>query len=440
MPRRVAVLHHHRSFFPPDLHEAVGDAAELVWVLTGGAEEEFLGRRLLRRLGPVIELPVDDLDVAATVLGEHGIDGIVTFVDDNLICAAELAARLGLIYHPPDVARVLASKTLQRQALAAAGVPGPRFWPLGPGLDRTALRAVAAELEFPVVLKPTAGSGSRGILALTGVEDLVDAYDQDGSYLLEEHLADDPDRDTRFASYLSVESIVSFGVSHHVAVCGRFPLAEPFRETGNFIPAAVNADTQALLFDITDQAIAALRIENAILHTEIKLSPDGPKLIEVNGRLGGRPPFVLRAVSNVNLFRAAFEVALGLPVGGTGLAQCDAISYWRMLQPPCDAYRVRSVAGLDRLGEASFVDSVRLSRAPGEEVDWRDGTDGKVLTVCGRVGDLSELAAAIDQIERTVAIEYEYEPVAAEAPSAPEVTIAPVVAIKAAEPVAPSAA
>jgi hypothetical protein len=419
MAGRVAVLHHHRSFFPPDLHEAVGDAAELVWVLTGGADEELLGRRLLRRLGPVIELPVDDLDAAAAILGEAGIDGIVTFVDDNLILAAELAARLGLIYHPPAVARVLASKTLQRQALAAVGVPGPRFWPLGPGLDRDALDAFAAELEFPLVLKPTAGSGSRGILSLTGVEDLVAAYDPYGSYLLEEHLADDPNRDARFASYLSVESIVSRGVSDHVAVCGRFPLAEPFRETGNFIPAAVDADMQARLFDITDQAIVALAIENAILHTEIKLSPDGPKLIEVNGRLGGRPPFVLRAVSNVNLFRAACEVALGLPVGGTGVARCDAIAYWRMLQPPRQARRVRSVAGLERLGEASFVDSVRLSRAPGEDVDWRDGTDGKVLTVCGRVGDLSELAEAIDQIERTVAIEYELEPAVREIAGVP---------------------
>ena len=407
MPGRVAVLHHRRSFFPPDLHEAVGDAAELVWVLPQGVEDELLGRRLLRRLGPAVDIPVGDFDAGAAVLGEHRIDGIVTFVDDNLVLAAELAARLGLIYHTPEVARVLASKTLQREALAAAGVPGPRFWPLPGGLDRAALEAVAREIEFPAVLKPTAGSGSRGILSLTDLPALVEAYDPEGEYVLEERLADDPESDQRFASYLSVESIVSQGVSDHVALCGRFPLAEPFRETGNFIPAAVNCDMGARLFEITDQAIAALGIENAILHTEIKLSPDGPKLIEVNGRLGGRPPFVLRSVSGVNLFRAACEVALGLPTGGIGIARCDGIAYWRMLQPPCDARRVRQVNGLGDLAGASHVDSVRLSRAPGEEVDWRDGTDGKVLTVCGRVGDLAELAAAIDEIEQTVSIEYE---------------------------------
>ena len=408
MPGRLAVLHHRRSFFPPDLHEAVGDAAELLWVLPDGVEDALLGRRLLRRLGPVIDVPTDDFDAAAEALAEHAVDGIITFVDDNLVLASEIAARLDLIYHTPEVARVLANKTLQRETLAAAGVAGPRFWSLPSGLDRAGVAEFAHELSYPSVLKPTAGSGSRGILGLAGPHELIEAYDPRSDYLIEEHLFDDPASDQRFASYLSVESVVSHGEREHVAVCGRFPLAEPFRETGNFIPAAVGVDTQERLFELTDHAIEALGIRSAVLHTEIKLSPDGAKLIEVNGRLGGRPPFVLRTVSNVNLFRTACEVALGAPVSGRGLAPTSGVGYWRMLQPPLEALRVRHVTGLRDLADVPFVDSVRLSRAPGDAVDWRDGTDGKVLTVCGRVADLGELVDAIEQIEQTVSIDYEY--------------------------------
>jgi biotin carboxylase len=407
MPGRLAVLHHHRSFFPPDLHEAVGDAAELVWVLPDGVEDALFGRRLLRRLGQVLDIPSDDADAAAAVLERERIGGIVTFVDDNLVLAAEIAARLGLIYHTPEVARTLASKTRQRDVLAAAGVPGPRHWTIPSGLDHATLGLRARDLVYPSVLKPAAGSGSRGIIKLASADGLLAAYDPRSEYLVEEHLADDPDADPRFASYLSVESVISRGVSDHVAVCGRFPLAEPFRETGNFIPAAVDLEAERELLELTDRTIAALGIVSAVIHTEIKLTPDGPKLIEVNGRLGGRPPFVLRTISDVNLWRAACRIALGAPVARRGIVRPESIGYWRMIQPPVQARRVLQVTGLGELAELPFVESVRLSRAPGDAVDWQDGTDGKVLTVCGRVGDLAELARAVDEIGRTVRIDYE---------------------------------
>lgn len=405
--RRLAVLHHRKSFFGPDLREAVGDAAEILWVLRDPTPEDEPTRRLLRRLGTVVEIASGDLDGAAATLSAHRAEGIVTFVDDNLVIAAELAARLGLIYHTPDVARTIANKTRQRAALQAAGVPGPRFWPLPAGLVNGSLHAAAASIAYPAVLKPVAGSGSVGILSVASAEELVRAYRPDIEQVVEEHLADDPGCDPRLASYLSVETVVSHGHPVHAAITGRFPLAAPFRETGNFIPAAIEPAQHGELFEITEAAMTALGITTGVLHTEIKLTPDGPRLIEVNGRLGGRPPFVLAQVSDVNLFRAACDVALGNPIAITGLAACRGIGFWRMLQPPCTATRVREVVGLGELGQAPFVDSVALSRAPGDTVDWRDGTGGQVITVRGRVPDLNSLFEAIGSIERTVEIAYD---------------------------------
>ncbi|HEX4011958.1 MAG TPA: ATP-grasp domain-containing protein [Solirubrobacteraceae bacterium] len=407
MAGRVAVLHHPRSFFPLDLREAVGDAAELLWVLVDPAEEDGWTRRLLRRLGTMVELSTGDLDAAAAELREYHPDGIVTFVDDNLVIAAELAARLGLTYHPPDVARTVASKWRQREALRAARVPGPPFWALPAGLSGAELSALADEVDYPAVLKPAAGSGSRGILSIAGPADLVAAYRPDVDQIVEAYLDDDPGGDGRFASYLSVETVVSHAVNHHVAVTGRFPLAEPFRETGNFIPAAPDPELRGSLFALADAAIAALGITTGVLHIEIKLTPDGPQILEVNGRLGGRPPFVLRGVSDINLFRVACEVALDQPVSLNGPASCRGVAYWRMLQPPLTARRVRDVAGLDELQAAPFVDTVRLTHAPGDDVDWREGTDGQVVTIRGHVDDLDSLAEAIASIDRTVTIAYE---------------------------------
>jgi hypothetical protein len=123
--------------------------------------------------------------------------------------------------------------------------------------------------------------------------------------------------------------------------------------------------------------------------------------------LGGRPPFVLESVSDVNLFRCAIQVALGVPVVFEQLVACREVGYWFMIQPPVTAAGLVAVDGLDVVADMDAVDSVTLGRNPGDSVDWREGTASRIVTVQGRVADLETLASTIDAIERTVSIVYE---------------------------------
>jgi biotin carboxylase len=406
---RVAVLHHERSFFPLDLFQQVGDAAEILWVVDAQSEDDGAAR-LLPRLGTVVNIEGLDLDQAASALAAHRPDGIVTFVDDHVEAAAALADRLGLIYHSPAAAHTLVDKRLQRAALANAGIPGPRFWPVPAHPSGDELRQVAASILYPAVLKPAEGSGSRGIRRVTDAAELVRLLEDDAhgvGSVVEQYLDDAPWEDDWAATYLSVESVVSGGRPSHVAITGRFPLAEPFRETGNFIPGLLEPRLHEPVLAMVDASVEALRISNAVIHTEIKLTPEGPMLIEVNGRLGGRPPFVLHDVSTVNLFRAACQVAAGIPVRFEGLAPCFGVGFWLMLQPPMAASRVESVTGLEEVSALTGVDTVNLRRNPGDPVDWREGTDSQVLTVRGRTPDHQALAETIDSIRKKVAIDYD---------------------------------
>jgi biotin carboxylase len=111
------------------------------------------------------------------------------------------------------------------------------------------------------------------------------------------------------------------------------------------------------------RAIEALGIVDSVVHTEIKLTPDGPKLIEVNGRLGGRPPFVLQEVSSVNLFQVACAVAAGRPVCFHELVECGGVGFWLMFQPPLSARRVTSIDGLATVSEMPDVKDALVSLA-----------------------------------------------------------------------------
>lgn len=408
MPGKVGVLHHPRSFFAPDLKERVGDAAELVWVLVDGDWDDPATRRLLRKFGTVVEISPGELDAAADLLREQHVQGVVTFVDDHLVLASNLAQRLSVPYHSPDAAHIIMNKRQQREALAAAGVSGPRFWPLPAELDDEGVRGVASQAHYPAVLKPAYGSGSRGIMRISNAGELLRSHIPGVDQLLEEHLEDDPSCDPRFASYLSVESVVSQGQVSHVAITGRFPLAEPYRETGNFIPASVDEGRRESILELAGAAIRALAITDAVVHSEIKLTPDGPRLIELNGRLGGRPPFVLEMVTNVNLFQVACRIALGEPVSVETMVSCAGVGFWRMLQPPAMAIRVRSARGISELLSLPCVDHAILNHGPGAPVDVAQGTDSATVTVRGRVDDLDQLADIVAMIDRSVQIEYEY--------------------------------
>ena len=413
MTPRIAVMHHPRSFFPLDLFQQIRGSADLLWVLSDSERDEATDPRLLRRLGTVVDIAGMGSNQAAEALEAHRPEGIVSFVDDHIEDAAALADRLGLRYHTPEVARAVVDKRVQRTLAADAGIPGPDFRVVPPGSSSEAIGHLAAEVGFPVVLKPAQGSGSRGIELAGSTEELLslltfqEEADDPFVGVVEELLLDDPAREPMFASYVSVESVVSHGRVSHVAVTGRFPLASAFRETGSFIPAAEEAPALAAVTAMAGRAIEALGIVDSVVHTEIKLTPDGPKLIEVNGRLGGRPPFVLQEVSSVNLFQVACAVASGRPVCFHGLVECDGVGFWLMFQPPRAARRVASIDGLGTVRQLPEVKSAYVTRAVGAAVDPREGTDSKVLTVRGRAKDFAGLATTVASIEAAVAIRYD---------------------------------
>ena len=62
--------------------------------------------------------------------------------------------------------------------------------------------------------------------------------------------------------------------------------------------------------ELAERAARALGVDVGCLHTEIKLTIDGPRVIEVNGRLGGGIPEMLELASGVSLFNVAARVAV----------------------------------------------------------------------------------------------------------------------------------
>ncbi len=216
-------------------------------------------------------------------LGPRPLDGVLCFRDEFLVAAACLARDLGLPHEPVSTVRMLRDKAAVRERLTAAGV-GTLRWRCA-ATPEGAL-AAAAEIGYPVVVKPVAGHGSIGVsvlwterqaeTVLAGFGARAGAYGT-GPLLVEEY---------RAGLDVAAELLVQNGRPILYGFGERLP-AGPNNtvELGGHFPARFEQRGAARRF-VTD-VVRALGIRNSALHIELLITPTGPELVEVNGRMAG---------------------------------------------------------------------------------------------------------------------------------------------------------
>jgi biotin carboxylase len=412
---RLAYMYHPRSLPTLSLVEAAKGICDLLWVVDTSIGDMSSMPSLLRRLGTVVDVTGLSLDASAEIIRDARPDGILSSADSLLETTAEIAQRLGLPFLSTRSARLLTDKMAQRRALRDAGIEIPLVFLVTFEQGDDEIEEVIRRATYPSVLKPRRGEASRDTYFVESEEQLrqylsdlkkasmepIDEYVLE-SFMLEEHegLAG-----VGFAGYVSVESVVSHDVVSHVAVTGRTPVAKPFRETSAFIPSELDDRNQELVMELAGRAVRALNVTIGCVHTEIKFTPDGPRVIEVNGRIGGHIPFTLAASTGIHILPVAMRIALGENIVFETLPHTARLGYVLHVYAPEGATSISSVSGLAALRERPGVDTVTLNRGPGQTVDSREGSFGHVISVRGALNDHDDLRQLLDFISMTVRIE-----------------------------------
>ncbi|MGO4779264.1 acetyl-CoA carboxylase biotin carboxylase subunit family protein, partial [Lysobacter sp. 2RAB21] len=85
-----------------------------------------------------------------------------------------------------------------------------------------------------------------------------------------------------------------------------------FIEDGHMFPAKLDAGIAAQIETLVRGALDAVGHDHGISHTEVKLTADGPRIVEINPRPGGNYiAELIQRVTGIDLLDAQIELALG---------------------------------------------------------------------------------------------------------------------------------
>ncbi|WEK62118.1 MAG: ATP-grasp domain-containing protein [Candidatus Microbacterium colombiense] len=253
------------------------------------------------------------LEKATQVADEHGVAGVITFDEMFTPLTARIADALQVPGFGVDAVENCRDKLISRQVLRHAGLTQPVSEYAATASDAL---AISHTTGFPLVLKPRGMAGSIGVLRVDTPEELSDAFEvvrraaamgaqRHGTGALVEQMV--------VGEEVSIDSAVRGGKVDPLFVARkRFGPAPYFEETGQTIDAEDPLLTDPQIVEVLERAHLALGVNNGVTHTEIKLSPDGPVIIEVNSRPGGDfVPHTAELATGLEVGNIAAQIALG---------------------------------------------------------------------------------------------------------------------------------
>ena len=163
------------------------------------------------------------------------------------------------------------------------------------------------------------------------------------------------------------------------------------------------------MFGLARESIQAVGAQTGWFRTEIKRTPDGWKVIEINGRPSGLMPAIVQLASGVPVLQLSMRLALGQRVLVDGPVPCDRIAFRYFCQPPMTALKVRTISRLNELRECAGAHDIDVLKEVGDPVDWRNGSLDRVFHVTGTAADYVELAERYRACSTDSFVTYEHE-------------------------------
>lgn len=309
----------------------------------------------------------EEVASAMSDVGAEPFDAVATVGDYHIAVVAEVARELGLPGLGIRAAQITTNKLLTQNICTAAGIPVARYASCETAEE--ALRA-AKNLGLPCVVKPLDESGSVGVALCETAADI----EQQFRYISEERV--NPRGQPRSSSVLveeyllgyeaSVESVTSDGHTTIIGVTDKhLSTNAQFVEVGHTFPSCLPKEIADACALMAKRALDAVGYDFGASHVELKVTPQGPKLIEINPRpAGDRITDLIELSTGISVLEEVLGMHVGRkPTSFRGESSGAAIRY--ITAPPG---RVARISGQDLAASVPGVQEASVRAAVGDMV------------------------------------------------------------------------
>ena len=342
---------------------------------------------------------ITNKETTLAIAERNHIDAIICDTTDvGVPTMAYVAEKLGLPGIGYETALNFTNKYRMRSITSAAALPNPRFHL---AYDAQTLRSAAADLGFPLVVKPVDSQSSRGVHIVRMPDMLTDAYEDAVQFsllkqaIVEEFLA---------GTEVTVESYCIDGECFVAGISDKDHFAHrPEVASRLTYPADFPEHVLTRIRDVNSRVVRALGLITGIAHAEYMVVNSEVYLVEIAARGAGSYVYTLIApyLAGVPIPRLYLEFILGIPQHARpdGVRRAANLGFFSV--PPG---KVTKILGVEEARRLPGVAEILLEFAVGDELQLPqdDRSRPGLVVVFGKTR--SEVLECTQQVFRTVQV------------------------------------
>ena len=349
-----------------------------------------------------IEISTLDIPEVVKAAKQHNIDGIMTLASDfPMRTVAAVAKELNIVGLDEETALKATNKVIMRECLKQNNVPIPIFFK---AITSQEYYTAVKEFENRFIVKPADNSGSRGVFLINDKQDKESIkyafeyskkYSRSGQIIVEEYMEGDE---------VSVETLAVNGKIYIIAITDKITTGAPrFVEMGHTQPCVMSNNIKTKIAEVAIEANKAIGIINGPSHTEIKLTEEGPKIVELGARLGGDniTTHLVPLSTGVDMVECCIRIALGQkPDLNSKYEKGAAIRYFQTRTG-----KINNIKGLEEARKINGVKQINFVKEIGDNISVINSSSDRVGFVIAQSDSVIEAVNICMKAINTISID-----------------------------------